>query len=464
MYDPVAEDPDKWRDRLATQLFARRPEIELLERYYCGDHPLTGSMTKAQRSYRRLLKQARSNWMGLVVDAVDERLRVDGFRFGDQPGGDSVAWRIWQANQLDADSGLAHNTALVTGSAYALVWAGADGPAISIEHPSQVIVAYEPGSRRVRVAALKVWIDHDRFCWAYLYGRSGIWKYRSRNPFTGVSMAITRLPEMVPWQAGAESWPLPNPLGVVPVVELAANPNLLGGGRSELDGVTDIQDRINETLFNRLLAAQFAAFRQRWVTGMEIPTDEAGNPVEPFNAAVDRLWMAEDPGVKFGEFNESDLAGYIKSVEADIQHLAAITRTPPHYLLGQSGAFPSGDSLKATETGLVAKVRNHQLHFGEAWEEIIGLALRVAGDPRSADPAGEIIWHDPESRSQGELVDALVKMATLGVPREALWERWGASPQEIGRWKALQAQQDLLGAFMAPTATPPTPPVPVPPV
>ena len=52
-----------------------------------------------------------------------------------------------------------------------------------------------------------------------------------------------------------------------------------------------------------------------------------------------------------------------------IQHVAAQTRTPPHYLLGAMGSFPSGESLKATETGLVAKVRRKMLSFGEGWEE-----------------------------------------------------------------------------------------------
>jgi hypothetical protein len=61
-----------------------------------------------------------------------------------------------------------------------------------------------------------------------------------------------------------------------------------------------------------------------------------------------------------------------------IQHVAAQTRTPPHYLLGQSGAFPSGESLKATETGLVAKVKRKQTTFGETWEEAMRLAFLLS--------------------------------------------------------------------------------------
>jgi hypothetical protein len=32
-------------------------------------------------------------------------------------------------------------------------------------------------------------------------------------------------------------------------------------------------------------------------------------------------------------------------------------------------------------------------------------------------------------------VDAAVKLASIGVPRPALWEYIGASPQQVARWK-----------------------------
>ena len=70
----------------------------------------------------------------------------------------------------------------------------------------------------------------------------------------------------------------------------------------------------------------------------------------------------------------------------------------------------------------------------------------------------EVIWADFETRSEGQRVDALVKMATLGVPREVLWEKWGASTQEIARWKALPPPE----LPRLPQPVPPTPPTPEP--
>jgi hypothetical protein len=430
--------PEWWVDRLSRQLDKRRPAILRLNEYYGGNHPLPEAPPKAQREYRDLLRKSRSNWMALVVDAVGERLKVNGIRFAGDEEGDTEVWAsVWQANNLDAEAQMVQTDALVCGSACVTVWPDENAqPLIQGELPEQMIVAYEPGFRRKRAAALKAWVEDDEHGYVTLYLPDAIYKYVTRTRIVNSAATVAN------WRfdnrdVAGENWPLENVLETVNVIELQANPRSGKGGRSELDGgVTDIQDRINETIFNRAFAEKFAAFRQRWVTGMAIPTDpETGELIEPFRAAVDRLWMAEDAEAKFGEFSESDLKGYIAAVESDIQHLAAITRTPPHYLLGQSGAFPSGDSLKATETGLVAKVRKHQIYFGEAWEEMFRLGLTVLEDKRAEDTAAEILWRDPEARTEGELVDSLVKMATLGVPFEVLWKRWGASPLEVKQWR-----------------------------
>jgi hypothetical protein len=240
-------------------------------------------------------------------------------------------------------------------------------------------------------------------------------------------------------------------LDVVPLVEMRPRPRFDGSGRSELDGLTDIQDRINSTVFNRMVAGEFGAFIQRWVTGIEIEEDENGNPIKPFNLGVDQILVAEDPQSRFGNFTATDLGNYVKGVEADVTHLAAISKTPPHYLLGAL-VNASGDALKSAETGLVSKVRDRQTFLGEDWEEVIRIALAAIDDPRSGDLAAEVVWKDPETRSEGELVDALVKMAGLGVPREVLWQRWGASPQDIERWKSMAAEEALLTALAQPAA------------
>jgi Phage portal protein, SPP1 Gp6-like len=466
MYEraPLIDDPLYWVKFLGDALTYRYINTRIYDDYYRGDHRLPTGPTRATHvEYRRLLRESRSNWAELIIDAVDERLRVIGFRFAGADGADLDIWRqLWQANNLDARSDEVHVESLVWGYAYAIVWPNAAGDVqITAEHPSEV-VAYAPaGNRHAITMALKRWCDDWGYWHANLYTPDAIYKYTSAERSSSNTMPpgtwMTR-------ELSDEPWPLPNPFGVVPVVEFANNPRMLTGGRSEIaGGQIDMMDRINETVFNRMLAAQFAAFSQKWVTGMEIPRDEAGNPIEPFRTAVDRLWMTENPDAKFGEFTEASLTNYIGAAEADIQQLAAISRTPAHYLLPH-GPLPSGEALKAAETGLVAKVRRRQRFFGESWEEMLRLALLMQGDPRAADVSCETLWADPESRSDAQTADALVKLAQIGVPAEMLWELSGFfSPQQMSRMQQQRADEALLFGMpqLSPTPVPPVMPAPI---
>ena len=228
-------------------------------------------------------------------------------------------------------------------------------------------------------------------------------------------------------------------------------------GASEIQQVIPVQDAINKILLDMLVASEFGSFRQRWVTGMEIPRDpETSQPVEPFKAAVDRLWMSENPAVKFGEFNQTDLAPYVKSVEMLVQHIASQTRTPPHYFY-LSGQFPSGESIKSAETGLVAKARRKMRHLSESWEEVMRLAFDVDDDARAGFTEAETIWADPESRTEGEHADATLKKRALGVPLQQLWVDLGYSPQEIERFRQMHEEM-ATWSVQPPTPSPPAPP------
>ncbi|ETK36136.1 phage portal protein [Microbispora sp. ATCC PTA-5024] len=445
-YEPLS--PDWWVRRLHKQLADRQEPLDVLQDYYCGEHPLPFLPEKARGEFRRLLRMARANYMQLVVDAVVGRLQVMGIRMSsaeDEP--DDRVWEIWQANRLDADSRLVFSESVKLGTAYMLVEPNKDDPAMPLvtpEHPSQAIVEYQPGSRRKKAAGLKCFLDD----------------------WTGNIVATLMLPDRIypfqakysqgqqeiRWEAGEDG---PNPLGEVPLVEYANRPQMLEPGTSEIAGVVDIQDRINKTLADRLMAQEYGAFRQKWATGIEIPSDpETGQAVEPYKAAVDRLFLSEDPASRFGDFNATDLTPYLSAMRDDIKDIAAITATPPHYLLGDMVNL-SAEALKAAEAGLISKVRDHMLYLGEAIEDTTRLYLKAAGDARPVDYSTEVVWKNPEFRTEGELVDALTKMKTLGVPDEALWERWGASPQEIKRWREIRDQREqdaasrLLGGDLA---------------
>ncbi len=438
-----------WLARLDAELTARLPYLTRMTNYYEGHHALSYAGAKWRQSFGGLFSRFADNWCSLVVDAVTERLRVEGFRMTENPEGDADAWEMWQRNYLDHDSNLVHTDALVTSSGYLIVWPDDDGyPRISVESGGEVVVAYAADSRRTRVAALKRWTDELGIINATLYLPDAIYKFA-----TGPGGRY------LPREAVTEQWPVPNPLGVVPVIELTNRPRLWSPtGLSEVENVIPQQDAINKLLADMLVASEFAAFRQRWATGLEVPVDPVtGTPIEPFKAAVDRLWIAEDPGARFGEFNPTDLTNYVTAVEMLVQHIAAQSSTPPHYFY-LKGQFPSGESIKSAEASLVAKVHQRMRVFEEGWEEAIRLGFAILDDERANAWSAETIWGDPEYRTEGEHVDALTKLKSINVPDAQLWEDAGYTPQQIARFKAMRAEEALNVALAAPVFGVPTGP------
>ncbi|GAB7187160.1 hypothetical protein ATKI12_6991 [Kitasatospora sp. Ki12] len=446
----VPQSPGWWLSRLGNRITAEADELKTLWDYATGDPPIPNVPGVAPGDAREWMKLARANWAGLVIDATSERLGVDGFRFGTEGGltADQDANRIWQENHLDADADLVHYGALSQRRAYALVERGPDGrPVVTHETPRQMVVEYEQGSRRRIASALKLWLDD----WtgttrATLWLPDRIHYFASKREAAGFAIFRSSLRAWDPLPLpGTEEGVARNPLGRVPVVDFVNRRNRHVVGMAEHEDVLPIQDRINLSLINLVAAMRYGAFRQRFAAGLEVDEDPVtGKPIEPFQLDIRRLWTTDNPDVKFGEFAATDLVPYVKAVEAATQDLAAISRTPPHYLLGQV-VNVSGDALKAAETGLVSKVRDRQRNFGESWEAVMRLAFAVLGDEQRATAYdAETVWRDPESRTLAELADAAVKRQAAGVPWRQRMEGMGYTPTEIDRMDIDRAQDSML--------------------
>jgi hypothetical protein len=460
---PDIADLNRLREAAAAKLIIQSARSIEYQQYYDGEFPIVALLdTEQRRVFKTFLAESSSNWCELIVNAVAERLQVVGFRFDDEDAADAV-WEIWQANGLDADSELAQTDALTMGSSFVLVQPDDDNPTgvcISVESPLQATVLYEPGNRRKRVAGYKC------------YGTDYEWLITGQSVLaqqSGAAVEILILPDqIVTWWPGSDrDAPQiePNPLGAVGLVELVPQPRTLKPPRSELAPAMSIQDRINTTIFNRLVATDYGAFRTITAAGVKIGRNIIRQPdgtdavqvVRPFDIGANRLLASEDPATRFGSIPESQLTGYLASVEQDMHSLAAITQTPMHYFPGKMVNL-AADAIRAAEAGLVCKCRRRSTHLGEGWEEVARLALSAIGNPAATDTAAEVRWADMETRSEGQLVDALVKMATLKVPTVVLWERWGATPQQIEQWPAMLAAEP---AALTP-APPPAPGGPAP--
>jgi hypothetical protein len=356
----------------------------------------------------------------------------------DQPTADKPTWALWQANNMDSASDQAILEALIGGTAYTLVAPNdmdPKTPKIFAEHPSQTTIEYTPGTARTEKAAgLKVWCDDwTGMDMATLYLPDAIYKFQARRSQSG----STQAPRWEVRTVRGEKWPAPNPFGEVPLNELPNNPRLLTGGISEIEDLIPTQDRINKTLADRLMTQDFGAFPQKWATGF--PDEDSQGNKQRIDVGRNRMVTSDVVETKFGQWDGAPLAPYLEAKREDTKDAASRSRTPAQYLLGDMSNV-NGETLKASESGLVSKTRQRMRPTGEGFEATMRLARRAAG-MSGEDRSMETIWKNPEFRTEGELVDALVKMASLGVPEEALWERWGASQVEIDRWKAMREEQ-----------------------
>lgn len=474
----TVESPGWWLQRLGKKMLDERddhadvdgetePGLNTLRRYAENKAPLPTVPGVDPREAREWMKDARTNWASLVLDSPAERLHVDGFRFGDPDdnsdearNADTDANRIWRENGMAEESGLVHYGALSQRRAFVLVEKGDDGrPVLTHETPRQVAVEHEQGSRRKLAAGLKMWRDD----WTG-NTRATLWTPDRIHEFITKSDAPTfsgRAAQLRGWDAFAlpnqTDSDRPNELGAVPFGVFTNRRNRRLSGFAEHEDVLTVQNRINLSLIMLVAAMKYGAFRQRWASGLEVDEDPmTGEKIQPYKLDIKSLWTSGDPETKFGEFAATDLKPYVAAVQAAVQDLAAISKTPPHYLIG-AVVNVSGDALKAAETGLISKVGDRQRSYGDSWEQVMRLAFRVLGDEQRATAfTAETIWRDPESRSIAELADAAVKKSAAGVPWRQRMEDMGYTPTQISRMEIDRAAD----AMNAQTATDPTAPPP----
>lgn len=454
---------------LENELLRRRPDIRRNTDYYRGEQQLAFASEQFRKFHGDRYRDFADNWVQIVSDSPVERLTVNGVQPAGATEADDESWRVWQRNALDADSQLGFLGAVNSARSFVLVWGNPDDeatPEVTFEDASQCVIAYVPGSRRRRRAALKRWDDGGR-SFATLYLPDEVWKFEratlgpnERSPQMAAvedEMAMWEPREMV-----TEPNPQPNPMGVVPMVELPNRPLLADEPISDVAGVVAMQDAVNLLWAQLFTAADYASFPQRIVLGAEIPEipilDDQGQivgsrPVDLERFAVDRVMFFTGENVKVTEWTAANLEAYSNIIEVAVGHIAAQTRTPQHYLIGKMANLAEG-ALLAAETGLVKRVEEKQIWFGQALREMFRLIALAQGQEGKADAisGGRVLWAEAESRSQAQLADALTKLRQIGFPFEYLALRFGLTPTELVDVLAMRDREleaDPMGAFTA---------------
>lgn len=406
-----------------------RAVLDVVRQYWTGRQSIPAVLPQAvPNEVREMARMSRVNICDIVVESMSQSLFADGFRLP-KDGANVGVWKVWEANKLAARQSGIHRAALAYGTAYAIVLPGRPAPVIRGCSPRALTAVYglDP--------------DWPRFA---LERRAGAWRLYDATTIYVLDDAMESVIQT-----------LEHPLGVCPVVryldtvDLDADDEVADSrpwarskaGESMVAGqvgkLQALQDQIDFTTFNLLVAQHYSAFRQRYVIGWT-----AEDESEKFKAAASKLWTFEDPPdtVQVGEFSQTDLDGYIKSREASLRHAATLSQTPVHELIGELVNL-SAEALAAAEAGRDRKVEDRKTILGESHEQTLWAAGRLIGE--QVPDEASMVWRDTSARAFGAVIDGLGKMAQmLQIPVEELWERIpGVTQADVDRWKAARAAQ-----------------------
>lgn len=457
--------------RIYTRLNNRRPDIDKYEQYQRGEQPLSFATAEWKKANAERYAGFSDNWCGPVVAAEAERIRYTGMKLA-EPAASKMLHEHWLKNELDMQSSQGFVTTLTATRSFVIVWGDqkTDEPVVTWEHPSNVEIEYDWANPLIRKAALKTWVDESKE-YATLYTAEQIWKFernRTKTAEERESQALqsrTGVADDGGWIArvpvGDATWPLVNPIGVVPVVEVPNRPTLKGDPLSEIQGVIPMQDAINLLWAYMLLAADYASMEARVVLGSAPPMipvlDSDGKvigqkPLDMKELREKRITYVTDPNATIDAWKAAQLDVFTNAIDVAVGHIASQTRTPPTYLVSKTGmSNVNGEGLKASEIGLNKKVLEFQSFAGPAIREVNRLIALVMDDQALAQSVrlGKVTWMNPEIRSEAQLADMLVKKAAIGYPLRYLMELDGIEELEIPRILAMKAKED---AVLAETA------------
>jgi hypothetical protein len=463
--------------------------ISLARKYHNGQQTVYLTERVAEFLGLNLINKFRLNVCRTVSTTVKDELNLIGFDTNEPAMTNGTkkqaawAWELWQANRMDAIQSQVHESALSDREAFVIVdWdddnkrpqftfnqvftdVNADGDGMGCW------MLYENNDPYQKAwAAVKQWTETilrnnlpfsrmrrtiyypDRIeKWVYDAGWSHyeeIQDVLSTDADVNASLEEKSVPWPIPWVDKNG-----RPLGI-PVIHFK-NENMT----PEAWDAIPMQDAINKTLVDMLGSADLSAFPFLTAFGF-IPTTDGkelkadksnqmklspmailGSSKAPSEASLNKI-SGEDP---------TPLMEILK----DLCVLTAIITDTPTSRFVITGQVASEGSQKEQNKPLKKKVRNRQILFGDAWEDCMSMARKLANLLGAAGLDESVrfssIWE--QTSDLGELQQ---KRMALQIPLEQLWIEAGYTATEIQNMKntdEYKARLALMQSGLGNTAT-----------
>lgn len=444
----------------------RRSALDSNQGYRDGKRGIPEVVSGSSKEIRTLADQSVMNVCSVVVGAFARGLSVVGYH-SPSAQDNEPAWAWWQAQRFDARQAEVVDAMLTHGDAYVSVLPageGLDAEAATWSPRNAVVEFNDPRRDPLPVRAMLLRPDGDDWLGLYV-DTTDVYEFTLERAARGAKGKIDGMLEASVWTG--RRWPHGATYRGKPVCPVVPFLNERSADdidpRGEVEPLVTLQQAINSVNFDRLCASRFAAFRQKVVVGWAAP---AGDLVRASNA---RVWAFEDmPGdIDIKTLEASPIAPY-NELLLEMKEQVALTASIPIYQATGSISNVSTDTAAMVEAAYQRKLGLKQLSMGESWELVLYLGVTMSGG-EAPDPAAEVVWAETQARSFAQVVDGIVKLATIpadaqGVPVVEMLDlipgmtqqRINAIRQSLTRSQG-QAVLAAVAALGAPSASAPTP-------
>lgn len=449
---PAADDaplmPLRWQDRsdevrehLQTALDVlakRRPLIDARWRYYLGQHDELWMTQQVREVFGGKSPKLDDNYCELAVEAVVLRLAVKGWtarrpdRLGEQAATAMVAAVQAQveANGLDLEQEELHRAAGVAGEHYLMVWpryANTDNPdddTVAVdedgvqlwditEQDARNVYLHVAAGRQKRYA-VKVWRDEPGKRWrASIYYGDEVVRLRTVQGSNGSEPPKALRFDLDPDDPGGD-----NPVGAPPFVRFARDKR----GRSRLDSLSPVQDKLNKLSVGKMVAAEFAALTQRYaLTDQQLQGKLRAIPgsvwqLSPGGETED----GTSPPTRVGEFSAADLSQFDSAKREEVDTFLTIGMLPRNLRIS-GAAGTSGEAITKDAGPFISMVEDHQLMYGGAWRDLWALC------GYDVVPS----WEPAETANSKAVAEEVKLLVDAGVPLEVALRHVGWTQEQL---------------------------------
>jgi SPP1 family phage portal protein len=396
-------------------LKAKKLRYDILFNYYDGNPPMQYVSDRLREVFGNREARFSQNWPAVVIDSEADRIQMNGFSVGEDDELTDTLTGLFEDTELISDVDDVTLATLVTGEAFVFVWQGENNEIEGYYNdPRLCHVFYDQERPREKRMAAKWWVDGNQKRRINLYYPDRIEYYISVNKAENTDNAVG----MYALQPAAA-----NPFNEIPIFHFRRERRTI---KSALVNVIEPADAINKLTQDMMVAAEFGAFKQRYVITSATITQLKNAPNEIWSLpAAD---MDGQPTMA-GEFSATELNNYLEAMDKLAYNIAIITRTPKHFFMGQGGD-PSGEALIAMEAPLNKKAQKTIDRMTPVWRQVAVFMLKLKGvdvDPKTIKP----LFERPETVQPKTAAEIREIDVRTGIPLSTSLKREGWTEKEV---------------------------------